>query len=347
MTSHLDTSRNGGAVHVVLNRPQALNALNLDMVRELARILDEAKADDSVTCLILRGAGERAFCAGGDIKAAREMGLKAQVGDMPFDDVVQFFREEYALNKKLFHFQKPIIVVMHGITMGGGVGLAAPCRYRVATEATQWAMPEVNIGFFPDIGAGYYLTRLGHKVGVYLGLTGESVKNKADLVKCGLATHALPSDQIDAMVEALAFASHDQDIKRILDHFCFVPLLPELPYKLIEEIFSAASLDAILKGLRAEQSLWARHAHDVILSKSPLSVKVTFEHLKAAMIEDFNTIIDRDYHLACEFMKDSDMFEGIRAMLVDKDKKPQWASRWEDTLPAQFEKLFYQGQKVA
>jgi enoyl-CoA hydratase len=347
MSENINYNRAGSCVHIMLDRPVALNALNLEMVRTISRILDEVETDPHILSVILRGAGERAFCAGGDIKAAREMGLKAQKGEMSLDDVVQFFREEYALNKKLFHFKKPIISIMHGITMGGGVGLSAPCRYRVATETTQWAMPEVSIGFFPDVGAGYYLTRLPYHVGFYLGLSGESIKNKADLVKCKLATHAVPSAQIEDMVQDISTCKNETDVARALEHHSFAPLLPELPYKLIDEIFSKPALDDVMAKLALQADPWAKHVYDVILSKSPLSIAVTFAHLQAATHEEFDVIIARDLHLATEFMRGSDMFEGIRAMVVDKDRKPQWASQWGEAIPPHFTRLFHQGQKVA
>ena len=150
--SDLLIDRQGGIVFITLNRPEALNALNFSMIQGLDAILDEAESDSQVWGVCLRGAGDRAFCAGGDIKTARDGILAWKAGLSKLEDTFLFFEEEYALNRRLFHYPKPLIAVMNGITMGGGVGIAGPCRYRIATEKTVWAMPEVSIGFFPDIG---------------------------------------------------------------------------------------------------------------------------------------------------------------------------------------------------
>lgn len=295
MTYLLSENRDGVLI-VTLNRPEALNSLNLEMVEGLLVLFDEAETDQGIHTVFLQGAGEKAFCAGGDIKAARAGAMAAREGVIQLSQVTDFFVKEYRLNKRIFHFPKKTIAHMNGITMGGGVGLANACQIKIATKKTVWAMPEVTIGFFPDVGAGYYLSRAPKYAGRYLGLTGVHISNTADLITCGLVTNC-------------DFA-YDEKLL--------------LPYDEIEGCFSANTVEEILERLDDAGTEWAAQTAILMRSKSPTSLKVTLCHLQLAEKQSFDDIIDRDLLLAERFLQGHDMLEGIRAAVIDKDRNPQW-----------------------
>lgn len=326
--SDLLIERQGGVVFVTLNRPAALNALNFNIVRGLHALLDEVAQDDDIRCIFISGAGDRAFCAGGDIKAAREAGLAWQAGQVQFADVLQFFDEEYALNRRMFHFEKPLVALLNGITMGGGVGVAGACRYRIATEKTVWAMPEVTIGFFPDVGAGYYLTGTPGMTGRYLGLTGQSVSNPADLLDCAFITHYMPSEACDDLRLRLASGA---DVTASIESFAVTPQQTvSLPHAAIDRHFAHDTVEKILASLDAGDD-WARATAALMRTKSPTSLKVTLHHLQLSAEDKFDHVSHRDLLLAEYFLRGYDLYEGIRAAVVDKDRQPKWKpSRLED-----------------
>lgn len=323
MTMDILTDRRGPVLYVTLNRPAALNALNFPMISGLNAALDRAEQDDGVKAVCLRGAG-KAFCAGGDIKAAREQGLAWKRGEADLEDTLDFFREEYALNRRLFHFPKLLISLMDGITMGGGVGVAGPCRIRIVTENTNWAMPEVTIGFFPDIGAGYYLTRAPGKIGTYLGLTGLHVRNAADLMACGFATHYIPSSELERLLITFNSARSEDEIADIITSFHIEPKgVRELDAEWATAYFSGDTLEAIEAGLKTGDDA-AQATARLMESKSPTSLAVTLKHLRLSEKDSFDQVSHRDLVLAENFLRGEDMYEGIRAAVVDKDRQPRW-----------------------
>lgn len=313
--------RNASLETITLDRPEVLNALNGEMVRALSDKLADIQKDQQIQAVFIKGAGGKAFCAGGDIKAARLGAMAIKEGRIELAQVVQFFVEEYGLNKALYHSETPTISFMNGITMGGGVGIAGACKYRVATEKTVWAMPEVTIGFFPDVGAAHYLSRAPKHVGRYLGLTGGHLSNAADLIKCGFATHLIPLKFETQLVEMLA---NDTNIDTVLDSLSAETGECELPYDSIETCFAADTVEEILRNLEEENSEWSIATKALIETKSPTSLKVALRHIDQAGQEDFDTVIARDLKLAGKFLSGDDLIEGVRAVVVDKDKSPKW-----------------------
>lgn len=328
--------RKGGCVLVTLNRPEALNALNSFMIRELSRVLDKAQDDDSIHGIVMTGAGDRAFCAGGDIKIAREGGLAWKAGEATLDPMLEFFAEEYALNRRLFRFSKPIVAIMDGITMGGGVGLAAPCQYRIATPRTRWAMPEVNIGFFPDVGAGYYLTRMPGLTGRYLGLTGNGLNSVRDIMSCKIATHFMPAESVPKLLGNLLRASSHEEFIAAIDSGDIPQDMPRvLDRERIDRFFAHDTVEGILYALEWEDNdPWSVQTAATLREKSPTSLKLTLAHLKASEKETFDQVSGRDLVLAEYCLHGEDLYEGVRAVVVDKDRNPKWSPAKLEDVPA-------------
>ena len=318
--------RKGGLATVTINRPQALNALTLANYRRLDPALREWAADPSVHAVVVRGAGDRAFCAGGDVRAVYEAG-RGISGDPELTAV--FFREEYELIRLIHHFPKPYVAVIDGITMGGGAGISVNGAYRIATERTLFAMPETGIGLFPDVGATRFLNRCPGHVGRYLGLTGARV-NAADALYCGFATHAAKRDSIDALLDAL---SRDPDaIEHCLRRFAADPGPPELAalQPAIDRCFAQDSVEAILDALAAESAggganaQWAEETRAGLLTKSPTSLKITLRQLTLGRDFDLDAALALEYRLTQHVMAGHDFYEGVRAMLIDRDRDPRW-----------------------
>jgi enoyl-CoA hydratase/carnithine racemase len=317
---------------ILLNRPRALNALNLPMIRACAAILQTWRDDPHVDAVVIEGAGDRAFCAGGDIRVLRE----AQIaGDLATVD--EFFAEEYALNLAIATYPKPYIALVDGICMGGGIGLSVHAPYRVATEHAGFAMPETAIGFFPDIGATFLLPRLAGALGTYLGLTGARV-NGADAVHAGLATHFTPRDRLPALSAALAtdgvaaLAAFNQ------------PLPPDTLAEhrsAIDRCFAAETVSAIVARLEAEATPWADATLKALRHVSPSALHWTLLALRRGRDLTLKQALDAEFALTRSTMAQPDFAEGVRAMLVDKDRKPKWQpARIEDVDPARIAAVF-------
>ncbi len=313
--------------YITLNRPEALNALNLDMVLALEEILTQWEKNSDILAVILQSSSEKAFCAGGDIRALYEAGLKKD------PHVFEFFKKEYELDYHLAHYAKPCISFLNGITMGGGVGISLHGHHRVAGENFKFAMPETAIGFFPDVGGGHLLNQCPGSFGVYLGLTGARVSQKEayalNLVDYCIDTVSQPIvmeqlHQLDLRDKAAAHgkvshllqtAHQMTDITQELAHFHW-----------INEIFSQHSVEAIIEKLEqsaSDNSLIQNTLND-IQAKSPLSLKVTFEQLKRMEFSSLEECLNLDYVLVQHFLNDNDFYEGVRALIVDKDNRPQW-----------------------
>lgn len=323
--------KENGVMTVTLNRPEALNALTLEMVRILAAGLSRWEKDDSVKAVVFDGAGGRAFCAGGDIKASYNLGMQYRRGTVDESVLSIFFAEEYRLNRQLFHYPKPLFALMDGITMGGGFGIAGMCRYRIATEKTVFAMPETKIGFFPDIGSAWFLNRAPGKAGTYLGLTGDSI-GPSDTLWCGMATHMISASFLPALKDAL----EKLVVKNDLSPASIQKMLTGLSvgsaksgplqenHTIIDRCFAHDSAETIIDALCRDGGAWARETADAITQRSPISLKVSLAHLRRAEGQDFDTVIARDFVLAQHFMKGHDFYEGVRAAVIDKDKAPRW-----------------------
>jgi enoyl-CoA hydratase len=324
--------REGGLATLVINRPKALNALTLDNYRRFAPALRAWATDPSVHAVVVRGAGERAFCAGGDVRAVYEAG-RGISGDPGLPAV--FFREEYELIRCIHRFSKPYIAVIDGITMGGGAGISVNGAYRIATERTLFAMPETAIGLFPDVGATRFLNRCPGHVGRYLGLTGARLQ-AADALYCGLATSFVPHDRVAELVEALgrtvwqARSERDQVedlLVRLAEDAGSAPLAALQPA--IDRCFAGINVEAILVALAAEAASgayarWAAETRAGLLTKSPTSLKITLGQLTLGRDYEIEAALTLEYRLTQHMMAAHDFYEGVRAMLIDKDQKPHW-----------------------
>jgi len=312
--------KQGAAGVIILNRPRALNALTLGMVREMRQTLDAWAMDPQVTRVVVQGAGEKAFCAGGDIRRLTEL---LQAGER--DEALAFWREEYQLNIRIKRYPKPYISLIDGIVMGGGVGVSLHGSHRVAGERYLFAMPEVGIGFFPDVGATYALPRLPGQTGMYLALTGERVK-RGDALMLGLATHAVASATIEPLrqaliagepvEEALAQASADPGP---------APLSAER--SVIDSCFSADSVAAVLQRLdeaASKGSEFAARTAAAMRTKSPTSMSIAFEQVRRGASLDFKEAMKTEFRIVSRIGDGKDFFEGVRAVLIDKDNQPRW-----------------------
>jgi enoyl-CoA hydratase len=326
-------SRQGGLATLTINRPQALNALTIDNYRRFDPALRTWAADPSVHAVVVRGAGDRAFCAGGDVRAVYESGRG--IGGDP-DLPAVFFREEYTLIRAIHRFPKPYIAIIDGITMGGGAGISVNGAYRVATERTLFAMPETGIGLFPDVGATRFLNRCPGHVGRYLGLTGARL-TAADALYCGLATHAIDSDHIEALLGELSQASWRPEREREVVEACFARFAVkpgaetlEALQPAIDRCFAGDCVEAILDALEAEAAGggayvdWAEETRTALLTKSPTSLNITFRQLNIGQEYDVDAALTLEYRLTQHVMAGDDFYEGVRAMLIDRDRKPQW-----------------------
>jgi enoyl-CoA hydratase len=306
--------RQGPLAIVTLDRPQALNALTLDMAAQLDRTLVEWAADRTVAVVLIRSAGGRAFCAGGDIRALYDAGRRNE----PYAS--EFYRTEYRLNHRIKTFGKPYVALLDGITMGGGVGLSIHGSHRVVTERCRFAMPETGIGFFPDVGGSWFLPRCPGALGPYLALTGARI-GAADMLYCGLATHYVDDvATFPAMLER-------ESVDALLEHHArdpgTAPLVQHRPT--IDRCFAAESVEEILARLEDEGTPWARETASVLGRKSPTSLKVTLRQLQVgATLDSFAAAMRMEFRLARHFMMSDDFYEGVRAAVIDKDQAPRW-----------------------
>ncbi|MBX9795969.1 enoyl-CoA hydratase/isomerase family protein [Sphingomonas sp.] len=300
-----------------LNRPKALHALNTPMCLAISAALARFAADDGVDCVVFDHAEGRGFCAGGDIR------MLAESGQGDGSEARAFFHAEYRMNHALFTYAKPTIAFMDGITMGGGVGIALPCRYRVATQNTRFAMPESGIGLFPDVGGGWYLARLPGRVGIYLALTGARLDG-AECLTLGLATHYLPAEAIPAALQSLHGA--DDLFAALKAHGVGAPLAQiAVDRPQIEKLFAGNSVAAILAALDADGGDWAAKQAATLRTKSPLSMAVAFRQLKeGAAMPDFAAEMAQEYAIGARMVHSHDFIEGVRAVIVDKDNAPCW-----------------------
>ena len=338
--------KENGIVTVTLNRPEALNALTLEMVRLLSFALSRWEKDDKVKAVVFRGAGDRAFCAGGDVKATYALGMRYRRGMADERIITLFYAEEYRLNRQLFHYKKPLFVFMNGITMGGGFGIAGPCHFRIATEKTVLSMPETNIGFFPDVGSTWFLNRCPGETGAYLALTGNPI-NADDAAWSELATHLIPSSSLQSCMDAIEKKIQETSIPEALEDalkdLSVTPAKGDLQKnrQRIDECFKYNTIEDILAALNRDGSDWAKKTSETIQSRSPTSLKISLAHLRQGKTDDFNTIIARDFILAQHFMKGHDFYEGVRAALIDKDKSPHWdPTRLSDVTDETLKKYF-------
>jgi enoyl-CoA hydratase len=310
------TRVDGGVGFITLNRPKAINSLNQTMVDVLSAVLSDWEADDAVRAVVLSGAGERGLCAGGDVVAvynsARADGVETR----------RFWRDEYLMNAQLGRFAKPFVSLMDGIVMGGGVGVSAHANTRVVTETSKIAMPEVGIGFIPDVGGAFLLSRAPGALGLHAALTGAPFSG-ADAIAMGFADHYVPRADLEAFTAAIV----DGDVHSALAAHAVEPPPSELAAQRdwIDKCFAGDTVDDIVAALRGHGAGPAQDA-DLIASRSPIAVSVTLEAVRrAAKLDTLEDVLVQDYRVSSASARSHDLVEGIRAQIIDKDRNPKWS----------------------
>ena len=327
-------ARREGAVGVIrLNRPKAINAVTLQMFRDIDKALDAFESDPAVAVILLEGAGERGLCAGGDIRALYD---SARAGG---DLGKTLWREEYILNARIAKFSKPYVAFMDGIVMGGGVGLSAHSRHRVVTERTKLAMPEVGLGFFPDVGGTWLLSRSPGEIGTYFGLTGQTM-NGPDAVYARFADAVVPSSKLAALREALVdfrAGASSADVKNAIDGFTTGETAGPVAamQSRIDAWFGHDRMQDIVAALQRDGSQLAQSTLKTLNEKSPRGMVVTLKLLRLARASaSLEACLVREYRAALEVFASDDFREGVRAAVIDKDRNPRWSPpRIEDVTP--------------
>jgi enoyl-CoA hydratase len=337
--SHIRVSRTRHTGSITLDRPEALNSLTLEMVRDFARALDEFGDDRDIVAVIVTGEGGRAFCAGGDIRALYELPQSER------GRYATFWREEYELDARIASFPKPYVAVMDGIVMGGGVGLSAHGNLRIVTERTRLAMPETGIGFIPDVGGTWLLTRNGG-LALYMALSGESV-GAQDAISAGLADVLVESESLPQLLSELGEVATMDDVRPLLARYARPSGLGPLGQQesLLRRVMAKESVEEILAALEAEGSQFAWRAAATLASRSPTSLKLTLLLLRrAASAADLEACLLDEYRAACNLLRTHDLFEGIRAAVIDKDRAPRWSpARLEEASDASIAALLESG----
>ncbi|GJN98784.1 3-hydroxyisobutyryl-CoA hydrolase [Mycobacterium marinum] len=311
------TRVDGGVGFITLNRPKAINSLNQTMVDLLSTVLTRWERDGEVRAVVVSGAGERGLCAGGDVVAvyhsARQDGAEAR----------RFWRDEYLMNGQIGRFSKPYVALMDGIVMGGGVGVSAHGDIRVVTDTSKVAMPEVGIGFIPDVGGAYLLSRAPGALGLHAALTGAPFSG-ADAIALGFADHFVPHAELDAFSAAIA----SDGIESALAHHAVEPPPSGLAAQRgwIDECYAGDTVADIIAALRGHDAGPANDAANVIASRSPIALSVTLEAVRrAAKLETLEDVLIQDYRVSSASLRSHDLVEGIRAQLIDKDRNPKWS----------------------
>lgn len=308
---------------LTLNRPKALNALTHDMCVAIYEQLEAWERDPDIKAVMVQGAGEKSFCAGGDIRAIYEARHDPKLM------IKRFFWDEYRLNQQIFHYPQPYIALLDGITMGGGVGISILGSHRIATERFVFAMPETSIGFFPDVGGSYFLPRCPGQTGIYLGLTGERIK-AADAIYLGLVNHYVPSENMPGLIDAIATSNLGADapktITAMIDAARGHPGDPPLADHRndIDYCFKFNTVEEILEALHHRKNEWCKKIADLLLTKSPTSLKVTLKQLRLGKNLSLDQCLQMEYRMVMRFLKGHDLFEGVRAVIIDKDQQPKW-----------------------
>lgn len=318
MTDELITRHEGVAGFLTLNRPKAIHALTTAMDHAMTEALLKWRDDPEVKAVIIDHSEGRGFCAGGDIAFLRNSALNDNG-----ESGRKFFFEEYQLNHLLFTYPKPVVAFMDGITMGGGVGISQPAKFRVATENTRFAMPETGIGLFPDVGGGWFLARLPGRIGEFLALTGARLDG-AECVWAGLCTHYLPADRLEDAKSQIAMG---EDIAGVLDALSDDPPTPRIAgnIDLINKHFASDRLEDILASLESDDGEWAAKELATLRTKSPQACKVALRQLaQARKLADFADNMAMEYRIGSRTLVLPDFAEGVRAVIVDKTGDPQW-----------------------
>lgn len=318
---------------ITLNRPKAINSLNQPMVDALGAVLTRWEDDDQVRAVVLSGAGERGLCAGGDVVAVYHSARKDGV------EVRKFWRDEYLLNGQIGRFPKPYVSLMDGIVMGGGVGVSAHGSVRVVTETSKVAMPEVGIGFVPDVGGAFLLSRAPGGLGLHAALTGAPFSG-ADAIAMGFADHYVPHDELDAFTRSIVADGAESALAR----HCVEPPPSELVAQRgwIDSCYAGDTVEDIVAALRGQDSGPAQDAANLIATRSPIAVSVALEAVRrAAKLETLEDVLVQDYRVSSASARSHDLVEGIRAQIIDKDRNPKWSpAKLSDITAADVEAYF-------
>lgn len=333
--------RRGDKGVITLNRPKALNAINIDMAKRLTNQLKIWDADGDIKMVMIKSASEKAFCAGGDVKSIVSAGP---------DNGKAFFRQEYTLINLIGALSVPYVALIDGIVMGGGCGLSVNGNFRVVTEKALFAMPETAIGLFPDVGASSFLNRLPGSLGMYFGLTGQRLSGR-DLFKAGIATHFVPSDKLSGLEDEILRIEKPDLLKidRVLqkhqqqwedDYRKEFSLKPHIGR--MNSVFGQAkSVEDICQRLKDDNSEWARKHLEILGKMSPTSLKLTYEQLKRGKDMTLPECLKMEFRIACRVLEHSEFYEGVRAVLVEKDNKPKWnPAKLEDVKDADIQAYF-------
>ncbi|MBJ2283416.1 enoyl-CoA hydratase/isomerase family protein [Pseudomonas sp. MF6755] len=331
--------------HLTLNRPAGLNAITLNMVRQLTAQLQDWADDPQVHAVVLRGAGEKAFCAGGDIRSLYD---SFKQGDTLHED---FFVEEYALDLAIHQYPKPVLALMDGFVLGGGMGLVQGADLRVVTDRSRLAMPEVAIGYFPDVGGSYFLSRIPGELGTYLGVTGVQIR-AADALYCGLADWYIDSAKLidlDQQLDSLQWhGSPLKDLQGVLAKLA-VQQLPDPPLAtlrpVIDHFFALPDVPSIVEQLQAvtvaDTHEWALNTAHLMQTRSPLAMAVTLQMLRRGRHLPLEQCFALELHLDRQWFKRGDLIEGVRALIIDKDKTPHWNPPTLNALDASHVESFF------
>lgn len=308
---------------VTLNRPKALNALSVLMVTALLEQIQAWSIDPAIHAIFIRATEGKAFCAGGDVRWLYEAGRTR------YDSILAFFEQEYQLNQLIYDLKKPYIALLDGMTMGGGVGISLHGRYTIATERFQFAMPETTIGFFPDVGGSYLLTRCPGALGIYLGLTG-SILGSEQSFASGLIRYHVPAADlaqhtqalVDMDLSSLAHAKIERYLvqkTQTVNHDSLRSLQVQ-----VDQHFMGQTVEDIMMSLQQQNDPWCQKTFTLLQTKSPISLKVTLQQLQRAKRKSLQACLQQDRCLVAHFLQNPDFYEGVRALLVDKDKCPRW-----------------------
>ncbi|TAH36570.1 MAG: enoyl-CoA hydratase/isomerase family protein [Alphaproteobacteria bacterium] len=302
--------------HIVLNRPTALNSLNLEMIQSIHEALDEWSRDPNIVAVLIEGAGTRAFCSGGDIRL-----MHTKRGDFAFG--YEIFRSEYTLNHKIHEYPKPYIAIMNGVTMGGGIGISVYGSHRIVVDSTKFAMPECAIGLFPDIGASWFLQKAPGKIGIYHGLIGTPM-NAADALYSGMATHYLTAEELHHFKHKLFSIREAKDVDVLLSGSGRPPMESGLEKmrQQIDDHFSYDSVEKIYRHLG--RSEWGKEIKAVMDRNSPTSMALTLEAFRRAAGKSLREVLKTDLLLSQQCLRRDEFYEGVRAAVIDKDRNPKW-----------------------
>ncbi|SET71120.1 Enoyl-CoA hydratase/carnithine racemase [Natronincola peptidivorans] len=315
---------------IKINRPNALNALSFEMIQRLYQVLEEWKNDDTVAFVCLEGEGDKALCAGGDVKVLYDL-RESNVKEYAFN----FFSTEYRMNMTMHTYPKPILVYMNGFVMGGGVGISIGATHRIVTEKTKWAMPEMNIGLYPDVGGSYFLNKMPGHIGRYLALTSKPI-NAADALYIGAADYYINSDAWESIKQAIgerkwSIELVDHELGQLIEKFKQAPSAPSKLAALqndIDKHFGHERMEDIIKSLEISTEkgdAWAGEIKNILLANSPTSLKVTLKQLIEGKHKSMVDCFKMELELSLNFMESHDFYEGVRAVLVDKDRSPKWS----------------------